>query len=173
MVGPAGNCAATLGDRRSGGRSPTMPGVEHPEVVVYTQIPAPIESVWLEAAKVDEHVEWMADAHQLDFMSDQREGVGTKIEVETRFGPLRTTDEMEFVEWEPPHRMAVVHRGLFQGMGAFEFATAGPNDTSMTWRERIEFPWYFGGLIGAWVARPVLRWVWRRNLRRFRDRFLG
>ncbi len=142
-----------------------------PEVEVSIEIPAPIERVWEEAADVGGHVEWMADAHRLDFLSEQTTGVGTRIEVETRFGPLRTTDVMEFTAWEPPHRMAVRHHGLFTGAGAFEFTAAGPDATTMTWRERIDFPWFFGGPLGAWAAKPVFGWVWRRNLRRFRDRF--
>ncbi len=142
-----------------------------PEVVVRIDVPAPIERVWGEAADVAGHVEWMADAHRLDFLTDQREGAGTRVEVETRFGPLRTTDVMEFTAWDPPRRMAVRHEGLFTGIGEFVFEPAGPDATTMTWRERIDFPWFFGGPLGAWAARPVLGWVWRRNLRRFRERF--
>lgn len=142
-----------------------------PDVVVSIDVPAPVEEVWAEAARVADHVEWMADAHRLDFLSEQRDGVGTRVEVETRFGPLRTTDVMEFTAWDPPHRMAVRHDGLFTGTGEFRFAPAGPRTTTMTWRERIEFPWYFGGPLGAWAAKPVFGWVWRRNLRRFRERF--
>ncbi len=142
-----------------------------PEVVVRTEVPAGIEAVWREAAKVADHVEWMADAHRLEFLSNQVEGVGTRIEVETRFGPLRTTDVMEFTAWEPPRRMAVRHAGLFTGTGEFVFEPAGAEATTMTWRERIEFPWFFAGPLGAWAAKPVLAWVWRRNLRRFRERF--
>ncbi len=142
-----------------------------PHVVVQIEIPAPIERVWEEAADVASHVEWMADAHRLDFLSGQTEGVGTRVEVETRFGPLRTTDVMEFTAWDPPRRMAVRHQGLFTGTGEFLFEPTGPGATTMTWQERIDFPWFFGGKLGAWAARPVFGWVWRRNLRRFRERF--
>ena len=62
---------------------------------------------------------------------------------------------------------------LFTGSGEFLLEEAGPDFTRFTWRERIQFPWFLAGPIGARIARPVLAWVWRRNLRRFRERFAG
>ncbi len=139
--------------------------------MVAVDIPAPIGRVWEQAEVIEDHVDWMADAHRLEFLTEQRRGEGVRIEVETRIGPLRTTDRMRFVTWEPPHRMGVEHQGLFEGSGEFVFEETGPATTRMTWRERIEFPWFLGGPLGAWAAKPVLGWVWRRNLRRFRRRF--
>lgn len=142
-----------------------------PGVVVTTVIPAPRSRVWDEVAVLERHVEWMADAHAIEFLGEQRSGAGTRMEVETRFGPLRTTDRMEVTAWEPPSRIAVEHRGLFTGTGAFTLEEEGDHATRFTWREDITFPWFFGGPVGAWLARPVFRWVWRRNLRRLRERF--
>ena len=34
----------------------------------------------------------------------------------------------------------------------------------MLWRERLNFPWWFAGRLGEVVAKPILSWVWRRNL---------
>ena len=144
-----------------------------PEVVVTVDVTAPVEEVWAEAARLESHVEWMADAHAIEFLTDQEHGVGTRMEVETRIGPLRTKDVMEFTVWAPPHRMAVRHQGLFQGTGEFLLERAAGGSTRFTWRERIEFPWYLGGPLGGWTARPILAAVWRRNLRRFAARFPG
>lgn len=141
-----------------------------PEIVVSVVVNAPLNAVWEEVARLDTHVEWMADAHSIDFLTEQRDGAGTRIEVETRFGPLRTKDVMEFVAWEPPHRMAVTHQGLFRGTGEFLLEAQGES-TRFTWRERIQFPWYFAGPIGARLARPALASVWRRNLTRLQQRF--
>lgn len=140
------------------------------EITVATTIAAAPQEVWADIAHIDRHVEWMADARSVAFLGDQREGVGTRIEVETRVGPLRTTDIMEFTVWDPPHRMGVRHDGLISGTGYFELL---PIDgaTRFTWHEELTFPWWLGGRLGAWLARPVLSWVWRRNLDRLRRRF--
>jgi carbon monoxide dehydrogenase subunit G len=142
-------------------------------VLTSIEIPAARAVVWDELADLSSHVEWMADAHSIEFLGPDRSGVGTRMEVETRFGPLRTRDLMEVTVWAPPERMAVVHRGLFTGTGEFTLDEAGPDATRVTWREDIRFPWWFGGRIGAWFAAPVFRWVWRRNLRRLRVRVTG
>lgn len=142
-------------------------------IVVSIAIPAAPERVWEELARLEDHVEWMADAHAIAFLGDARRGVGTRMRVDTRLGPFRTRDVMEFTEWDPPRRMAVAHVGLFTGEGAFELEADGENGTLVRWREEIRFPWYFGGRLGARAAGPVLRWVWRRNLGRLRDRLTG
>ncbi len=126
--------------------------------------------VWQELADLESHVEWMADAERIDFLTNQRAGTGTRLEVETRFGPLRTSDVMEFTSWDPPDRMAVRHGGLFTGYGEFTLETIDGSATRVTWREQITFPWFLGGPVGAVLARPVFGWVWRRNLRRLRER---
>jgi carbon monoxide dehydrogenase subunit G len=146
-----------------------MPG----PVVVAVEIPAPREAVWAELATLEDHVEWMQDAHRIEFLGEQRRGVGTRMEVETRFGPLRTSDVMEFTAWDEPASMAVHHRGLFTGTGEFTLTETPGGGTRVEWREHIQFPWFFLGPAGAWAARPVFRFVWRRNLQRLRQRLSG
>lgn len=141
-------------------------------ITASVDLPAPPERVWQELADLPSHVEWMADAHALVFLGNQRSGVGTRLEVETRFGPLRTTDVMEFTAWDPLDRMAVRHQGLFTGFGEFRL-TPIEGGTRLHWHEQISFPWFFGGRLGAWAARPVLRRVWRGNLNRLRGRLSG
>ncbi len=144
-----------------------------PGVTVSTLLDAPPDVVWADIEQIERHVEWMADAESVDIISDTSRGVGVRAEVATRFGPLRTTDVMEFTAWDPPHRMAVRHVGLFTGVGAFTLTPVGSGQTEFTWSEEISFPWFFGGRLGAWLARPVFRWVWNRNLARLRARFSG
>jgi carbon monoxide dehydrogenase subunit G len=89
------------------------------------------------------------------------------MRVATKVGPLRTTDVMVVTAWEPNHRIAVEHRGLFTGRGEFALSAVG-GATRFTWTEEIAFPWHFGGPIGAALARPILASIWRGNLRRFK-----
>ena len=141
------------------------------DIEISETILAPLEKVWDDVARLDTHVEWMTDAHRIDFPDGRRSGAGTRMEVETRVGPLRTTDVMEITAWEPPHRIAVHHRGLVTGSGEFLLEAIGPATTRFTWRESLRLPWFFGGPLGAIVARPLLRAEWRRNLARLRGRF--
>jgi carbon monoxide dehydrogenase subunit G len=138
-------------------------------ISVSIDIEAPLETVWSEAADLASHSEWMADAESIEFETDQRQGVGTRMRVETRVGPLRTIDVMEVTEWEDSHTIGVRHKGLVTGNGKFTLEKAG-SGTSFTWNERLTFPLYLGGPVTAVFAKPVLRWIWRRNLEGLRHR---
>ncbi len=133
-------------------------------------IGAPIQTVWDDVADIASHVEWMADAESIRFLTEQRSGAGTRMEVLTKVGPLKTTDVMEFTEWEPPHRMAIRHRGLVKGEGAFSLQSVG-DATRFVWAETLTFPWYLGGGLTAFFAAPVLKLIWKRNLKRLAARF--
>lgn len=140
------------------------------DVTVSVFIPAAPEAVWADLSHLESHAEWMADAEEIQFLGERRTGVGTRIAVATRVGPFRTNDVMEFTAWDPPRTMAVTHQGLFTGSGRF---TLDPEagGTRFAWSEQIRFPWFLGGPVGAWTARPILGAIWRRNLRRLAARF--
>ncbi len=139
-------------------------------IEVAVVVNAHIEEVWNDLAKIDSHADWMRDAEAIEFVGAQRAGVGTRIRVPTRIGPLRMIDEIEFTAWDPPNRMSISHEGLFTGAGDISLRPEGP-DTTVTWRESVEFPLRFGGKLGEVVAAPILRWVWRSNLKRLAERF--
>jgi hypothetical protein len=134
---------------------------------VTTTIDASPAVVWRRLADIGDHVTWMADAESIRFLDEQRSGVGTRFECETRVGPLRTRDIMEITEWREAESMGVVHRGLVTGTGRFLLDPVGTATTRLVWEEDLRFPWWLGGALGSVVARPVLRAVWRGNLRRF------
>jgi uncharacterized protein YndB with AHSA1/START domain len=123
------------------------------------------EEVWAQLADVRRHVDWMADAEAIRLI-DEEPGLGQRFECDTKVGPLRLTDRMEITAWQPPATMGVRHTGVVTGEGRF---TLTPIDlgrrTRFSWAETLRFPWWLGGRIGAAAAAPVLRRIWRHNLR--------
>ncbi len=136
---------------------------------VCTTIEAPPEVTWSAIARIETHVEWMADAEAIRFTSVSREGVGTEFECDTKVGFARLTDRMSITEWRPGVAMGVDHRGVVRGTGRFDLSRLGDNRTRFCWDERLTLPWWMGGLIGELAARPVLARLWRGNLARLKD----
>ena len=139
-------------------------------VVVSADYDAPPDRVWAVLEPVEDHVEWMADAEAIRFVTEQTRGVGTAFECDTRVGPLRVTDRLRITEWEPGRRMGVRHEGLVTGTGAFTLEPLdGGRRTRFTWEEELIAPWWLGGRLTARVAgATVMRAIWRRNLNRLR-----
>ncbi len=135
-------------------------------------IPAPLESVWQEAADLASHAEWMADAESIEFLTDRRSGTGTQMRVATRVGPLRTQDVMTVTDWQDHKSIGVRHEGVVTGEGKFELARIA-GGTRFTWSEELRFPLRLGGALTAFFAKPVLAWIWARNLRGLRKRVLS
>ena len=112
----------------------------------------------------------MRDAVSIAFTSEQVEGVGTTFTCLTRVGPLRTTDRMVVTQWADGAAMGIRHEGAVTGQGRFTLEPDGER-TRFRWDEELHFPWWMGGAVGATVASPVLKLVWRRNLRVLQRRF--
>lgn len=134
---------------------------------VSIDISAPIERVWQIVEPVERHVDWMADAESIDFVTVQRRGVGTSFLCRTKVGPIRLTDKMRITRWEPNRAMGVEHVGLVTGSGEFTLSALDNTRTQFVWEEKLTFPWWLGGPLGAFVGgKIVLRGIWRANLRR-------
>ena len=123
--------------------------------------------MWAVVEPIERHVDWMHDAVAIRFDSEQRRGVGTTFDCDTKVGPIRLVDRMEITEWEPYAVIGVRHRGVVTGTGRF---TLEPIDlgrrTRFTWSEDLTFPWWLGGRLGELLGgRLVMRAIWRRNLR--------
>ena len=137
-------------------------------------IPVRPSVAWDALRDIPSHVEWMADAVAIRFVSDRRSGVGTTFDCDTRVGPLRLVDRMEVTEWEPGRAMGVRHVGLVTGTGRFSLRPARRRRaTKLTWEEDLRFPWWLGGPLGALAGKVVLAAIWRGNLRRFEARVSG
>jgi uncharacterized protein YndB with AHSA1/START domain len=135
---------------------------------VSVQIDASPAEVWRAVEDIAAHREWMLDAAEIRFVGDQRRGVGTTFDCDTRLGPFRLTDRMEVTEWRPGRAMGVRHAGVVTGTGRFTLRRVRRRrggGTRFAWQERLRFPWWLGGPLGAAVAKPALTAVWRRSLR--------
>ena len=141
------------------------------KIRVSTVLDAAPDAVWADVEDIATHHEWMADAVAIRFLGDQRRGVGTRFECDTKVGPFRLTDVMEVTEWAPGRAMGVTHVGLVTGTGRFTLRRVRGGRTRFPWKARLRFPWWLGGPIGALAAKPVLTWVWRRSMRDLQRRF--
>ncbi|HEX2272316.1 MAG TPA: SRPBCC family protein [Acidimicrobiales bacterium] len=133
------------------------------KIRVSTLIRAPRPVVWRAVRDIASHVRWMHDADRIRITSPRSAGVGTTFVCDTRVGPFRLSDRMEVVEWRERRAMGIRHTGLVRGVGRFTLRTR-PGGTLFTWEERLRFPAWMGGRLGAIVAKPVLRKMWKRNL---------
>ena len=138
---------------------------------VSTVIDAPPDVLWDEVRHIDRHVAWMADASAIRFTSRAHEGKGTTFECDTKVGPFRLTDCMEVTRWTPGKAIGIRHVGLVTGTGVIRLRRRRRGRTTVTWNERLVFPWWMGGPLGAWAAVPVLTLVWRRSMRNLAARF--
>jgi carbon monoxide dehydrogenase subunit G len=137
-------------------------------IVISVLIQSPIDAVWTAISDLASHDQWMADAESIEFAAATTAGVGTRLTVVTRIGPLRTVDMLEVTEWIERRLIAVKHTGTVTGVGRFEL-TPVAGETRLTWRENLSFPLRWGGPVAGWLARPLLWWIWRGNLRRLKS----
>ena len=106
----------------------TLRGVRAPRGVTRVSVSAEYdvspEQLWTAIEPIESHVEWMADAEVIRFVTGQTRGVGTRFECVTAVGPIRLTDRMEVTEWDPGRAMGVRHDGLVTGTGRFTITAA-------------------------------------------------
>jgi Polyketide cyclase / dehydrase and lipid transport len=138
---------------------------------VSTILDAPPSVVWADLQDLSSHPEWMADAVRIRFLTERTAGVGTRFECDTKIGPFRLTDVMEITEWSPGKAMGVTHTGLVTGTGRFTLKKARGGRTRFQWKERLRYPIWLGGPVGAFASKPLLGWVWRRSMRNLQQRF--
>ena len=134
-------------------------------------IEATPDEVWEAVEDISTHVRWMGDAESITFTSDKTRGKGTTFDCLTRVGPFALVDRMEITRWDEGRAMGVIHTGLVTGVGEFRLKGKGRGKgrTRFSWRERLRFPWWMGGPLGALAAKPVMVLIWRRSLRRLAD----
>lgn len=137
---------------------------------VAISINAPIERVWDVLVDWEGQADWMMDARDVRVVSDHREGTGVTIHVPTLVAGVPILDIMRITAWDPPHRLEATHLGrVIKGVGVFELAAQSRDVTEVVWIEEIVAPFGRVGDLGARALLPVLRIVFTRSLRRFRD----
>jgi hypothetical protein len=134
-------------------------------------IDAPPDVVWEDLRHIERHSEWMVDAVAIRFTSSRHEGTGTVFECDTKVGPFRLTDVMEITRWQPGRQMGVRHTGLVTGVGAFSLRPKRHGRTKMVWSEKLAFPWWMAGPLGAQVSAPILTRMWRHSMANLAARF--
>lgn len=136
-------------------------------ISVHRHLAVPLAVAWDELTDIEHHIEWMADAVSIEFVSDQRRGAGTRFSCLTQVGPLKTRDLMEITGWEEGSSITVRHSGLITGEGRLELRVNPNNGCQLTWNEVLRFPVVVGGPLAAAIAQPILTRIWRGNLQRF------
>tara|TARA_Y100000590_G_scaffold37253_1_gene40175 strand:+ start:4789 stop:5229 length:441 start_codon:yes stop_codon:yes gene_type:complete len=131
---------------------------------VAIEINAPIHEVWDEISNISNHPNWMSDAESIKFLGQQKEGVGTKILVLTKIGPIKLNDLMTFTKWEQNAEIEVEHEGIVTGKGSFLLEALENKTTKFSWRETLKFPIILGGVIGEIVGSYILERIWKKNI---------
>ena len=140
-------------------------------IKVSTVINAPLKTVWNEVSRLENHTNWMNDAEKIDFLSENNSGMGTEMKVLTKIGPIKLYDYMTVTNWIVEKSIAVDHIGIVTGKGEFKLEEIDENNTKFNWEETLKFPIYLGGVIGEFFGAPILKLIWRKNLKNLKELF--
>ena len=133
-------------------------------IEVSTTINKPIEVVWDEVKIMKNHVNWMQDAAKIDFLSENEDGIDTKMKVLTKVGPFSLNDIITVTKWEEMKSIGVVHEGIVTEEGAFYLSKNDDKSTKFQWIEELKAPYYLGGPIAEFFGGFVLKIIWKKNL---------
>jgi hypothetical protein len=120
-------------------------------------LPCPPTEAWEVLTRWERQVDWMLDADEIVVRSEQRSGVGVRLDVRTRLFQIPAfTEPMEVTAWDPPRSLAIAHGGLVAGRGSWVLA---PIDgcTRFTWTEDVELRVPIVGVLAAAIYAPVMR----------------
>ncbi|HEV2781118.1 MAG TPA: SRPBCC family protein [Actinophytocola sp.] len=135
------------------------------EVAARVHVAAPVPVVWAAVTDWPRQGEWMIGTRVAVVAGDGR-SVGSRLFGFTGLGDVGFLDELEIVEWTPPHRCRARHLGtLLRGSAEFDVSADGSGSV-VRWTERLEPPLGVLGAVGLRVLGPVLVLGMRRSLRR-------
>ena len=133
-------------------------------IKVSTIIDRPLNEVWDEVKIMENHVNWMQDAAKIDFISENKFGMDTKMKVLTKVGPFSLNDIITVTSWDEMKSIGVVHEGIVTGEGAFYLSENTEDSTNFDWIEILKAPYYLGGPIAEFFGGIVLKAIWKKNL---------
>ena len=111
-------------------------------IKVSTIIDRPLNEVWDEVKIMENHVNWMQDAAKIDFLSENKFGMDTKMKVLTKVGPFSLNDIITVTSWDEMKSIGVVHEGIVTGEGAFYLSKNTEDSTKFDWIEVLKAPFY-------------------------------
>ena len=81
-------------------------------ISVSTIIDKSLNDVWSEVSILKNHTNWMKDAVNIEFLDEKTQGLGTKMKVLTKVGPIKLFDYMTVTEWIDKKSIGVDHVGI-------------------------------------------------------------
>ena len=93
-------------------------------------------------------------------------GVGVEAKATVRIAGIKTRDTVRVSMWEPPRILVIDHLGWVKGSGEIQLQPVSEG-TRMRWKETLFPPPRLGpiGRFGLAMARPLMRRIFRRDLR--------
>ena len=140
-------------------------------ISVSTIIDKSLNDVWSEVSILKNHTNWMKDAVNIEFLDEKTQGLGTKMKVLTKVGPIKLFDYMTVTEWIDKKSIGVDHVGIVTGKGKFTLEELSSEQTKFTWKETLKLPLYLAGTSGEFFVGPVLKLLWKNNLHGLKDLF--
>ncbi len=129
------------------------------------RVGAPIERTWAELADVPGQVRWMAELKAVRIETPGPMRVGTRAVGLVRIFGVPVWDPVEVVGWDPPHRFAIRHMGLFAGGGVITLEVIDGATTLVRWDETLRPPVF--PHLGELIARPILSRIFQADLETF------
>lgn len=128
----------------------------------------PAEAVWPYLVDWERLDRWMKEARDFRVIGEQREGVGVEAEATIRVAGITTRDRVRVSLWRPPEALEIQHLGWVKGTGYMELS---PTEVgcSLFWREELFAPLGPVGRTGLRLISPIMRRVFRRDLRLLKD----
>jgi Polyketide cyclase / dehydrase and lipid transport len=160
-------CARGRPDYRAPGTMHVVVRHTRPVVIeIWDTMPGTAEVVWRLITDWEHQDDWMLEASDFVVTGTQREGVGVEAEATVSIGGIRTRDRVRVSGWDPPRRLEMEHGGWVQGLGVIRLTPVGHGACRLDWREELQAP-SLGllGTVGLTAFRPLMRRIFRRDLR--------